>query len=347
MEGPVLHGVPRRPQRREAYARIQSLYKSSRSSCARTVLNGTWRTAVPQLSVQTQTAFWRPLLETASKRDSRLPPVGVNPKWAMVDPVTELEVKRHLANMKDGAAGPDNCGRKDLRRLSAVSPACRFNIWLLTGKAPKAFKRGITVLVPKNQTGLESKDFRPITMGSILCRLYHKLLAERVERLYEISGSQKAFRKGDGLAENVYILTNVFADRKARSQATNLAFLDVSKAFDSVSHDSIFLAAASAGIPQPLVRYIRSVYTGSTTRLRVNGEMSQDIMVRRGVRQGDPLSPVLFNSVVDLALRQIDQEIGISVGTETLSCLAFADDLVLLATTPKGCRHSSREWSWL
>ena len=315
---------------------LKSLYKSSRSSCARTVLNGTWRTAVPQLSVQTQTAFWRPLLETASKRDSRRPPVGVNQKWAMVDPITELEVKRHLANIKDGAAGPDNCGRKDLRKLSAVSLACRFNIWSLTGKAPEAFKRGITVLVPKNQTGLEPKDFRPITMGSILCRLFHKLLAERVEKLYEISGSQKAFRKGDGLAENVYILTNVIADRKARSQASNLAFLDVSKAFDSVSHDSIFLAAASAGIPQPLVRYIRSVYTGSTTRLRVNGEMSQDIMVQRGVRQGDPLSPVLFNSVVDLALRQIDQEVGVSVGTEKLSCLAFADDLVLLATTPKG-----------
>jgi len=345
IEKPSLRGGPGPPRRaaqtarakrRESYARIQSLYKSSRSNCARTVLNGHWRTAPPKLSMQTQMAFWRPLLETPSKQETRLPPEGVRPQWAMVCPITLEEVARHLGNMKDGAAGPDNCGRKDLRKLSAVSLACRFNLWLLTGKAPEAFKHGITVLIPKSQDGHEPKDFRPITMGSILCRLYHKILAERVERHYQISGSQKAFRKGDGLAENMYILTNVIEDRKARSQATNIAFLDVSKAFDSVSHESILLAAASAGIPHPLVRYVRSVYTGSTTRLRVDGELGPDIRVRRGVRQGDPLSPVLFNSVVDLALRQIDQEIGVSVATEKLSCLAFADDLVLLATTPRG-----------
>jgi hypothetical protein len=160
-------------------------------------------------------------------------------------------------------------------------------------------------------------------------------LAERIERHYRICGRQKAFRKGDGLVENTYILRNVTADRKARCQSTNIAFLDVSKAFDSVSHESIFLAAASAGIPDPLVRYIRSVYTGSQTQLRVNGALSQAISVNRGVRQGDPLSPVLFNSVIDLALRHIDKGIGVSVGKEKLSCLAFADDLVLLASTPK------------
>ena len=202
---------------------------------------------------------------------------------------------------------------------------------MLIGKAPGAFKHGITVLIPKTPEGAEPKDFRPITMGSIFCWLYHKLLAERVERHYLISGSQKAFRKGDGLAENSYILQNVIAYFKTRCQATNVAFLDVSRAFDSVSHESIFFAAASAGIPQSLVEYVRSVYTRSTTRLRVDGELSQDISVLRGVLQGDPLSPVFFNSVVDLALRHIDQEIGVSVGTEKRSCLAFA----CLATTPR------------
>ena len=172
------------------------------------------------------------------------------------------------------------------------------------------------VLIPKTPDGAEPRDFRLISMGSVLCRLYHKILGERVERHYLISGSQKAFRKGDGLAENSYILQNVIADRKARCQPTNIAFLDVSKALDSVSHDSIFLAAASARIPQPLVEYVRSVYTGSTMRLSVKGEMSQEISVLRGVRQGDLLSPVLFNALVDLALRHIDHEIGVSVGTE-------------------------------
>ena len=60
-------------------------------------------------------------------------------------------------------------------------------------------------------------------------------------------------------------------------QPFSLAFLDVSKAFDSVSHDSIFLAAATAGIPGPFGRVTSVPCTaGPVTRLRVNGELSQE-----------------------------------------------------------------------
>ena len=90
-----------------------------------------------------------------------------------------------------------------------------------------------------------------------------RLLTDRVERHYPIHGRQKAFRSGDGIGDNTYFLRNVMANRKAMYQSTNIAVLDVSEAFESVSHDSIFLAAPSAGIPGPLVTYIR--YVGSRT----------------------------------------------------------------------------------
>ena len=325
-----------RAKRRAAYSRIQALYKSSRTSCANVVLAGKWREVAPTLSMQEQVAFWKPLLETPSAPDRRVPPSEGAPEWGIIEPISAAEVARHLKSLKDGAAGPDNLVRRDVRKLSAESLACRFNVWLITGISPESFRHGVTVLIPKTPEGAEPRHYRPITLGPILCRLFHRILAGRIEQFYRICGRQKAFRKGDGLGENTYILRNVIADRKARCQSTNIAFLDVSKAFDSVSHESIFLAAASARIPDPLVRYIRSVYTRSQTQLRVNGSLSQAISVNRGVRQGDPLSPVLFNAVIDLALRNIDQGIGVSVGQEKLSCLAFADDLVLLASTPKG-----------
>jgi len=91
-------------------------------------------------------------------------------------------------------------------------------------------------------------------MGPILCRLYHRLLAERVERHYQSCSRENALRRGNGIGENTYIPRNVIADIN-RYQSTSIAFLDVSKAFDSVSHNSIFLAVASAGIPKPLARY--------------------------------------------------------------------------------------------
>ena len=275
-------------------------------------------------------------MEEPSMVDARPCPEGTSPQWGMLAPITADEVTRHLRNLKDGAPGPDRRKKADLLNLSAVSLACRFNTWLITGIAPESFRHGITVMIPKSSDSVESKQFRPITMGPILCRLYHRILAERIESCYQISERQKAFRRGDGIADNTHILRCVLADRQERCQPFSLAFLDISKAFDSVSHDSIFLAAATAGIPGPLVEYLRSLYAGSCTRLRVSGELSQEICITRGVRQGDPLSPVLFNSVIDLALRDMDTNIGVPVGGQTLSCLAFADDLVILAKTPRG-----------
>ena len=328
--------VTSRAKRRAAYSRVQALYKKSRTSCARTILAGKWREVAPSVELREQVAYWKTLFEHESQEDSREPPAEGAPEWEIVNPVTKDEVARHMRGLKDGAAGPDGKLRKHLKGLNTGALAARFNLWLLAGMAPDAFREGVTVLIPKSNDSTLPQDHRPITLGPILCRLYHRILAERVERHYRISERQKAFRRGDGLAENCYILRTVIDDRKARCQATNIAFIDVSKAFDSVSHESIFLAAASAGIPDPLVDYVRSVYGGLRTRIRANGELSEVIAVNRGVRQGDPLSPVLFNAVIDLALRHMDPEIGVKVDSERLSCLAFADDLVLLASTPQG-----------
>jgi hypothetical protein len=65
-----------RAKRRAAYSRIQALYKSSRTSCAKVVLAGKWREVAPTLSMQEQVAFWKPLLETPAAPDRRPPPSG-------------------------------------------------------------------------------------------------------------------------------------------------------------------------------------------------------------------------------------------------------------------------------
>jgi len=96
--------------------------------------------------------------------------------------------------MKDGAA--DYRVRKDLRRLSAESLTCKFNLWLLAGMA---FRHGVTVLILKSGDGALTQSYRPISMGPILCRLYHRILADRVEKHYRINDRQKAFRRGDGV----------------------------------------------------------------------------------------------------------------------------------------------------
>ena len=76
-------------------------------ACARTVLAGHWKGMPPVLPLARQTAYWKPLFEQMSTKESR-EPSGARPMWDMVRPFSNEEVARSLWAMKDGAPGPDH-----------------------------------------------------------------------------------------------------------------------------------------------------------------------------------------------------------------------------------------------
>ena len=83
-------------------------------------------------------------------------------------------------------------------------------------------------------------------------------------------------------------------------------------------------------VPRRITEYIGSLYDGACTRIRVDNQLSGRIKVERGVRQGDPLSPILFNAVIDWVMSGVDSRFrGPKVGNHTVTYLAFADDIVL------------------
>jgi len=99
-----------------------------------------------------------------STPDRRAHPVDGATEWKIIEPISTAEVARHLRSLKDGAAGPDHRVRHDVRKLSAVSLDCRFNMWLITGISPEAFRHGVTVLNPKTPEDAERPHYRPIAM---------------------------------------------------------------------------------------------------------------------------------------------------------------------------------------
>ena len=79
---------------------------------------------------------------------------------------------------------------------------------------------------------------------------------------------QRAFIPADGVAENAFLLDAFMRKTEHERQPLAVAWIDVAKAFDSVSHDSIGRAAARIGMPLPIVDVIRRMYNGSTTEIR-------------------------------------------------------------------------------
>ena len=92
------------------------------------------------------------------------------------------------------------------------------------------------------------------------------------------------------------------------------------------------------GCPGPFLSYIQDLYLRLSTVIEHNGERSAPIYTRRGVKQGDPLSPFMFNAVIDWAFSSLDDHMGFSFGGLRVNNLGYVDDVALLSDTRAGLR---------
>ena len=328
-------------KRKQEYASIQNLYRKNRGAAIRKILDGKWKNECTEgPSPKTLQRFWKNLFERHSGNDERQPNMKGPTIWELEAPITKREVDQAKKNQsKDSAPGLDNVTTKQLQAIPSMAIAKRFNAWLVSAYVPNRCRQGVTVLIPKVKGTMLPECHRPITMAPTILRLFHRILTARMMNNLPFSNRQKAFRKGDGIAQNLITIKSIIERSQKKLTSLSLAFLDVQKAFDSVNHSTIITACRRMGIPNMLLSYIRNLYQGSTTRLRIRNKLSPEILINRGIRQGDPLSVPLFLAVMDWVTSNLDPGIGVSMGEAKINHLAFADDLVILSTTDKGLQQ--------
>ena len=130
------------------------------------------------------------------------------------------------------------------------------------------------------------------------------------------------------------ILKALMNDVKTKKKDLILIFADVSKAFDSVSHEAILNAAMRLGVPQRLLEYLRTTLEQADVRIGRNGEV---ITKAAGVNQGDPPSGNLFNFVMDLVYRELDTGHAYVLPNGTLvPNILYADNGLMTATLRAG-----------
>ena len=241
--------INRRSQRRNDFARTQRLFKHNRSRCAKNIISGEWSSTATSVPLSDQERYWKGVFEEPSVRDQRRAQPVCEANWNLVQPVTSAELSDNFKMLNDSAPGHDGMRLKDLRGIPSEQLLARFNLWLWTGYQPKRCRVGETVCIPKVRGSMEASNHRPITMSIMIIRLFHKIMSARMESLLPVSKRQKAFRTGDRIADNILLLRHVIKHHQANNRSLNIVFVDVRKAFDSVSHDSILIAAQRLGVP--------------------------------------------------------------------------------------------------
>lgn len=145
---------------------------------------------------------------------------------------------------------------------------------------------------------------------------------------------------------NTYLVNGCLQLAKSQKSSCYIAFLDVSKAFDSIGHEHLRQSLNNIQMPENLRNLIISLISNNTIQVEAAYNKSKSIEVEKGEPQGSSLSPTLFNLAIDHIIKDlmdesVSEEYGFSISQNLskLSCMAFADDIALISKNKYGIQN--------
>lgn len=322
--------------RAAAYKKAQDLYVKNKALLADLIFSGRSLTE-PVLwpAVEATEAYFSRTFEEDSADDD----APITDPFTLSDspgPITPEEVALAKLHWKKSAPGPDGVTIERLKQTSNGHLAIIFTVILYANLQPTRFKQSRTTLIFKKGERADPANWRPITVSSAVQRLLHRILAKRLKAQCHLNMNQRGFVQMDGTMANVLILDSYLKTRAAAGRVSSIVGIDVTRAFDTVSHHSIRRGLMRAGIDPITKNYILSSLRDNKTCIRLGNQNTREFTFNRGVKQGDPISPLLFNMVLDefVAVSNASRFGGTITNGTTISTLAFADDLLLIEDDP-------------
>lgn len=325
--------VSKRRRRRKQFAATQRMWRKNRAKAAQTAIAGRDPLARPTFPPGT-VEFWGGLFSRSSPAlndENREGPSHSGTLVTIMDPISTEDVKWCKAKTSlSTAPGPDGVTPKDFRAVPDEEVRDYYNLVLMSSST-RNWARGRTTLLPKSDSPRTPGEYRPITVTSVVTRGLHKILAKRLADRMPTSARQKGFKAEEGVSANILILKNLLSQAKKEQKSLFLAYIDFKKAFDSIGHPQLLRILQSSGLDRDSCAYLSSFYDKISTEI-----LGQSFDIKRGVMQGDPISPLLFNVALDHALKRLPSGVGATLEGTQIQYLAFADDIVVVATTREG-----------
>lgn len=263
----------------------------------------------------------------------------------LIAPVSATEIKAALMSIHgDKASGPDGYNSNFFQKnwdvvgedfVRAVSS------FFQTGVLLKQWNATAISLIPKVSAPSSIRDFRPISCCNVIYKCITKVLATRMPCVLPsiIDQAQSAFLKGRSIADNVLLMQELVRGYHRDGGFPRCAIkIDLMKAYDSVDWTFLFDCMICMDFPPLFVRWVRECVCSAKYSVILNGSMEGYFPGRRGLRQGDPISPYLFLIVMEafaaiLKYRILHGKFSYHPKCRALNLchLAFADDLFILS----------------
>ena len=259
----------------------------------------------------------------------------------VVPPILTSEVDNAITQLRNNRAPGDDglvneCLKWGKEELT-TNITDLFNKILTTEKIPEQWQTSTITLIHKKGNRNDLNNYRPISLLSTMYKLFTKILTNRISKLMDENQppEQAGFRAKFSTIDHIHTISQIIEKTQEFQLQIYMAFIDFRKAFDSVEHAKIIDALEKINVHPKYIRLIREIYKNSKAKVRteIEGEIFE---IKRGVRQGDPISPKLFTCLLEIIFRKLNwnqKSVGLNINGRRLSNLRFADDIVLFART--------------
>lgn len=300
--------------------------------------------AISSPSPDSMAAFWSDVFGSNKWGGERVTSTSSEESTAncLWEAITIEDIARtELARGK--AKGPDGVSVEKWKSVPRSVRALFYNVVMYHGVVLERLACARTVLIPKCTNPSTAGEYRPIGITSVIRRQLHRVFVKKLNAVRPFDSRQVAFRNGvDGCSNNLATLRTVIGLRRWKHDNKDLHIisLDLKKAYDSVSFSAIFQTLSDLECPTVFVNYLKRVCSMAKTSLELGNGESKAVRVGQGVFQGDPLSGIIFNHIIDRALKKLDEDLGYLCGGDRVTCTAFADDINIIGDSIVGTQSN-------
>jgi hypothetical protein len=256
----------------------------------------------------------------------------------------EEEIKKAVfESYPDGAPGPDGISFMFYQAFREVIKPDLMEMFddLFHGRLDLyRLNFALITIIPKEKDARTMNKFRPISLLNCSYKTFTRVLTSRMAKVVDrlIASNQTAFIKGRYILESVVMAHKILHSvHHSKSQGFVLK-LDYEKAYDKVNWEFLIDILEKRGFGGKWIDWIRCILHRGSVGLTINKYEGEFFQSGKGLRQGDPLSPILFNLVVDVLSRMLQKATNRGLmkglGNELIEggviSLQYADDTILL-----------------